>query len=100
MDLEEEPPDIESWFPSNHSETSAEPRFWTIGDNDFEPETTLLQQDVPPEMDPPVYDEYSEGAARDVESDESTITPEEREYLAFLEGLKYSALIICCLCFT
>ena len=93
LDFEGEPPNIESWFPSNLSETATGPKFWTISDDDFEPDTTLSQQDPPPEMDPPVYDEHGEGAAQDVGSDEPT--PEEIEYLKFLENLKNSVFIIC-----
>ena len=35
LGAEEEPPDIESWFPSNSLDTGSEPQFCTTSDDDF-----------------------------------------------------------------
>jgi hypothetical protein len=89
MDLDETSPDIESFFPPNHSDGEAGPHFWTISDNDFELEPAPLQVNFPPEMDQLIYDEYSEATAR-AEAEQPTITPEEQEYLSLLESLEHS----------
>lgn len=64
MDLDKTPPNIESFFPPNLSDGENGPRFWTISDDDFEPDPLPLQYDLPPQMDQPIYDEYSETGAR------------------------------------
>lgn len=87
MDFNETPPDIESFFPPNLSDEDTGPHFWTISDDDFEPDPPPLQYNLPPQIDQPIYDEYSEAGAR---AEQPTTTPEEQEYLAFLENLEYS----------
>jgi len=44
-------------------------------------------------MDPPVYDEHSEMAAR-AEDEEPVINPEEQEYLALLQDLEYGGFAV------
>lgn len=94
MDLEGLPPVINSSFPPDILEKDVRPQFWTIGDDDFEPDPIPLHHTPPPEMDQPSYDEYSEAAAR-AGTDEPTISLEEQEYLGFLENLQYSEFVIC-----
>jgi hypothetical protein len=70
--------DIESFFPPNPEGSDGETQFWTISDDDFEPDTTLL-----PDENQLVYGEDDEVAARD---EEPIFSPEEEEYLRFLEN--------------
>jgi len=98
MDFDEAPPDIESFFPSDPPDGETEPRFWTIGDDDFEPDPPLFQYNLPPQVDRPIYDEYSEATAT-ARAEQPPITPEEQEFLAFLENLEYGGFITCDLYF-
>ena len=96
MDFDEAPPDVGPSFPPNPLEAlDIGHQFWTIGDDDFEPDNTQLQDTIPPEMDQVIYDEYGEEAAR---AEEPAITPEEQEYLSFLRDLEYGEHTPHCLC--
>ena len=94
LDLQEEPPNLESSFPSHLSDfANAQPWFWTIKDDDFEPDIPL-HSNLLPKTNPPAYDEHSEAAAWDTGTEDSVIAPEEKDYLEFLEDLKYSEYFI------
>jgi hypothetical protein len=95
MDLDEEPSGIDPVFPPGPSEVELQPRFWTIGDDDFEPDPTPLQDTLlSPAMNQGIYDEYGEMAAR-AGAEDPTISPEEQEYLASLENLEYGEFTVC-----
>ena len=99
MDLEEATPNVESLFPPNPSEADIEPQFWTISDNDFNPDPTQYQDiPLPSETGRPVYNEYCENEAR-AEAEGLMISPEEQKYLTFLENLEYSEFPTGDLCF-
>lgn len=88
MDLDNTRPSSEPLFPHNVSEADIGIRFWTISDKDFEPDPTLIQQAAPSDVDQVIYDQHSEEEA--VRAEETPISLEEQEYLAFLKELEYS----------
>ena len=88
MDLDDPPLNIEALFPQNLDGT---PQFWTISDDDFEPDPTLSQYPPLPDEDQPVYHEGDEVEAR---SEEPTFSEEEEEYLNSLDNLGYGMSFI------